>query len=362
MHALVSRFRPYFFYAGLFSLAINLLLLVPPLYMLQVFDRVITSRSQETLIALSAAAAVGLLFMALLEVVRGRLLAAAGIALDRMLGPRVLEGLLGRLAGNDFSSGLRDVNTLRSFFVGTGVLAMLDAPWLPFFLLIIFLFHPLLGFIALGGAILMCLLAFLNERFARRPLARVASEGRRAGRFIDMSARNTEVISALGMLPAVTRRWSAMNDAVLREQVAASAVGARFSGWTKFARQLIQSAMLAAGAWLVLEQHVSAGIMIAATILLGRALAPVEMVVASWRGLVDARAAWRRLDDLLTKNPPAEPSTDLPAPAGRLEAEGVAFKIAERLIIRGASFRLAPGEALGIIGHPAISASDITVI
>ena len=359
MRELVTRFRPYFLYAGLFSLAINVLLLVPPLYMLQVFDRVITSRSQETLLALTAAALVALTLMALLEVLRARLLAMAGIALDRMLGPRVLEGLLGRLAGSEFANGLRDVNTLRSFLVGTGILAIFDAPWLPFFLLIIFLFHPLLGVIALAGAIAMCLLAFLNERFARQPLERVQAQGRRASRFIDMSSRNTEVISALGMLPAVTRRWAQLNDAVLREQVQASAVGARFSGWTKFARQFIQSAMLAAGAWLVVEQHVSAGVMIAATILLGRALAPVEMVVASWRGLVEARAAWKRLDELLTKNPPAEPSTDLPVPAGRLDVEGVVFKLGDKLIIRGAAFWLAPGEALGIIGPSASGKSTL---
>ena len=359
MRELVARFRPFFLYAGLFSLAINLLLLVPPLYMLQVFDRVITSRSQETLTALTIAAVVALGLMALLDVVRARLLAAAGIALDRMLGPRVLDGLLGRLAGSEFANGLRDVNTLRTFLMGSGVLAIFDAPWLPFFLLIIFLFHPLLGVIALAGAIVMCLLAFLNERFARGPLARVHAEGRRAGRFIDMSARNTEVISALGMLPAVTRRWARLNDATLREQVQASAVGARFSGWTKFARQLIQSAMLAAGAYLVIEQHVSAGIMIAATILLGRALAPVEMVVASWRALVEACAAWRRVDELLEKNPPTDPGTELPAPAGKLEAETVVFKLAERIIIRGASFRLAAGESLGIIGPSASGKSTL---
>jgi ATP-binding cassette, subfamily C, type I secretion system permease/ATPase len=356
---LVARFRPYFLYAGLFSLAINLLLLVPPLYMLQVFDRVITSNSQETLIALTAAALIALGLMAFLDVLRARLLAAAGIALDRMLGPRVLEGVLNRLSGAEFANGLKDVNTLRSFLVGNGVLAIFDAPWLPLFLLIIFLFHPLLGVLALAGAISMCLLAFLNERFARRPLERVQAEGRRAGRFIDMSSRNTEVISALGMLPAVTRRWARLNDAVLREQVQAAAISGRYSGITKFARQLIQTGMLAAGAYLVVEQHVSSGVMIAATILLGRALAPVEMLVASWRSLVDARSAWLRLDELLTKNPPAEPGTDLPVPAGKLDVEGVVFRIKDQAIIRGASFRLAAGESLGMIGPSASGKSTL---
>jgi PrtD family type I secretion system ABC transporter len=356
---LVARLRPFFVYAGLFSLAINLLLLVPPLYMLQVFDRVITSRSQETLFALSVAALAALALMACLDALRARLLAVAGIALDRMLGPRVLEGLLSRLHGTDFASGLRDVNTLRSFLVGNGVMAIFDAPWLPLFILIIFFFHPLLGVIAVAGAMTMWLLAFLNERFTRRPLERVQAESRRASRFIDASARNSEVIGALGMLPAVTRRWARLNDAALREQIQATTIGGRFSSGTKFARQLIQTAMLAAGAYLVVEQHVSSGIMIAGTILLGRALAPVEMLVASWKGLVEARAAWKRLNELLTKNPAAAPATDLPVPAGRLDVERVAFSLKDRAIIRGASLGLAPGESLGIIGPSASGKSTL---
>ena len=322
--------------------------------MLQVFDRVIGSRSEETLIALTAATLGAIALMAFLDAVRTRLLAAAGIALDRRLGPQVLDGLLGRLSGADFVHGLRDVNTLRGFLTGSGVLALFDAPWLPFFLLIIFLFHPLMGAIALTGALAMWLLAFLNERFSRGPLERVQGEGRRAGRFIDMSSRNAEVIGALGMLPAVTQRWAQLNDAVLREQRQASVVGGRFAGLTKFSRQLIQMAMLAAGAWLVLQEHVTAGVMIAATILLGRALAPVEMLVAGWRSLVEARAAWRRLAELLTAHPPAEPGTELPVPHGRIEVEQTSLKVIKRV-----SFRLAEGESLGIVGPSASGKSTL---
>src|SRR3954466_465181 len=351
MRELVSRLRPYFAYAALFSLAINLLMLAAPLYMLQVFDRVISSRSEETLLALTAAALAALGAMALLDVVRSRLLASAGMALDRRLGPRVLEGVLGRVSAADFTPGLRDVNALRGFLGGSGVMALFDAPWLPIFLLVIFLFHPLLGVIALAGALVMCLLAYLNERLARPPLERAQAEGRRAARYIDAAVRNTEVISALGMLPALTRRWERLNDAVLSEQMLAARLGGRFSGWSKFVRQALQTAMLAAGAWLVVNQHVSAGVMIAATILLGRALAPVEMLVAGWRSLVEARGAWRRLAKLLDK-PPAVAATELPAPLGRLAVEGVGFSYpgSQRVFLRGVSFSLAAGESLGIIG------------
>jgi len=361
---LVFRFKRLFVYAGLFSLAINLLLLVPPLYMLQVFDRVLTSRSGETLAMLSVAAIGALLVMALLEVVRARLLAAASVALDRNLGPRVLDGLLAqtaRLSGAAHLNGLRDVAALRSFLAGPGLRTLLDAPWLPFFLLVIFLFHPLLGALALAGALAMVMLAWLNERLSRGPLERAQAEARRAGRFIDASVRNAEVVNALGMLPAVTRRWQTLNDAALVEQLRAVGVGGTFAGWTKFTRQFIQIAMLAAGAYLVVTQEVTAGVMMASTILLGRALAPVETLVAGWRGMVEARSAWARLDQLLKATPVAEPGTQLPAPAGKVQVEQLVFgfRPGVRPVLRGVSFALEPGEALGLIGPSASGKSTL---
>ena len=362
MRALVARLRPFFFYAGLFSLVINVLLLVPPLYMLQVFDRVLASRSAETLAVLSVAAVVALLIMAILDVLRARLLAAAGAVLDRMLGPSVIDGLLAqtaKLSSAAHLNGLRDVNTLRSFLGGTGLMTLFDAPWLPFFLLVIFLFHPILGAVAAAGALLMMLLALANERLTRGPLERAQSEGRRAARFIDANVRNAEVVSALGMLPAVTRRWARLNDAALAEQGRAARVGGFFAGATKFARQLIQIAMLAAGAYLVVAQDVSAGVMIAATILLGRALAPVETLVAGWRSLVDARSAWRRLDQLLKDTPASERHTELPAPKGKLEVEKLVFGLKDKAILRSVSFKLESGEALALVGPSASGKSTL---
>ena len=362
MRDLVSRFRPYFLYAGLFSLAINLLLLVPPLYMLQVFDRVLASRSVETLAVLTLAAVVALVVMALLDVLRARLLAASGAALDRSLGPRVLDGLLAqtaRLSGGAYLNGLRDVNTLRIFLAGAGLMALFDAPWLPLFLLVIFLFHPILGIVAVVGAVAMLTLAVLNERLTRAPLERSQVEAHRAGRFIDANVRNAEVVNALGMLPAVTQRWAQLNDAALLEQMRANRIGGSLTGWTKFARQLIQLAMLGAGAFLVVAQDVTAGVMIAATVLLGRALAPVETLVAGWRSLVEAKNAWRRLHQLLTATPPAAAGTELPAPEGRVELEGVAFRLGDKVVLRGVSFKLAAGESLGLIGPSASGKSTL---
>src|SRR4051812_6143732 len=341
----------------------NLLLLAPPLYMLQVFDRVLTSRSNETLVALTLAAAIALMAMAALDLVRSYLLAALGRAIDRMVGPKVIDSLLGsaaRLGTREHAYALRDVNALRSFFSGAGILALFDAPWLPVFLLVIALFHPLLGVIALIGALTMLALAYLNERFTHRPLERAQAEGRRASRFIDTSVRNAEVVYALGMLPAVTRRWRDLNEAALAEQASATRAGAALSSSTKFARQIIQTAMLAAGAYIVIDMQVSAGVMMAATILLGRALAPVEQLVAGWRNLVEARAAWRRLTELLGKTVDAT-ATELPAPQGHLSVEKVLFGMrgVERPIIRGVSFSVTAGETLGIVGPSASGKSSV---
>src|SRR3954465_12919102 len=240
-------------------------------------------------------------------------------------------------------------------------MAVFDSPWLPIFLLLITLFHPILGATALGGAIVMVVLAFLNERLTRVPIERAQNQARQAARFIEGGTRNADVVEALGMAPALSRRWSALNEAVLREHRRANAIGAGFSSFTKFARQLIQLAMLGIGAHLVLSQHVTAGIMIAGTILLGRALAPVETLVGSWKGLVEARAAWRRLRALLNEHVQEEAGTELPAPSGALKVEQLVFRLpkAERPILRGVSFSLEAGEALGIVGPSASGKSTL---
>jgi PrtD family type I secretion system ABC transporter len=364
MRDLTARLRSLLLYAGLFSLAINLLLLAPPLYMLQVFDRVLSSRSEETLVVLTVAAVVALGFMGLLDVLRARLLVAAGVVLDRRVGPEVLAGLLAqsaKLAGAAYLNGLRDVSTLRGFLSGAGLLAVLDAPWLPLFVALIFLFHPVLGVVAFVGAVLMVALAVVNERVTRKAVDEAQGRSRRAGRFIDVNVRNAEVVAALGMLSAVTRRWQRLNDAALQEQSKVGCAFSTFSGLTKFVRQFVQLAMLAAGAFLVVSQDLTAGLMIAATIILSRALAPVETLVAGWRSLAEARGAWLRLSDLLKANVADEAHTDLPVPEGRLEVEQVSFKLkdAERPIIRGVSFALRPGEALGVIGPSASGKSTL---
>ncbi|MDP2241533.1 MAG: type I secretion system permease/ATPase [Burkholderiales bacterium] len=360
-----ARFRPYFISAAAFSLLLNLLLLVPALFMLQVFDRVLTSRSIETLMMLLVFAVGALLFMAYLDVIRSRLLTAAAVALEKLLGPRVLSEMIRRQAtpgGGEALHGLHDVNSLRAFLTGPGILALFDSPWVPIYVLVIFLFHPLLGAVAFIGALIMLALAVLNEKFARQPLEAMQLDSRKAGRFAERSIANAEVARALGMVDSLARGWETLSRNGLGNQLRASRVASVLTSITRFMRQFLQVAMLAAGAWLVIEQQATPGVMIAGTILLSRALAPVEIAIAGWKGLVDARSAYGRLDTLLSSAPRDEAVTELPAPLGALEVERVVFgfRAQDRPVIKQVSFELAAGQALAIIGPSASGKSTLS--
>jgi len=364
LHAFASRFRPYFMSAAAFSLLLNLLLLVPALFMLQMFDRVLPSRSTETLVMLLVFAVGALLFMAYLDVIRSRLLTAAAVAFEKLLGPRVLSEMIRRQAtpgGGEALHGMRDVNSLRAFLTGPGILALFDSPWVPIYVLVIFLFHPLLGALALAGALVMLALAILNEKLSRQPLEAMQLDSRKAGRFAEQSIANAEVARALGMVDSLARGWESLSRSGLGNQLQASRATSVLTSITRFMRQFLQVAMLAAGAWLVIEQQATPGVMIAGTILLARALAPVEQAIAGWKGLVDARSAYERLDRMLASTPHDEAVTELPAPLGALEVERVVFGFRgnERPVIKQVSFDLAAGQALAIVGPSASGKSTL---
>ncbi len=353
----VKQLRPFVLLAGAASLVLNLMLLMPALYMVQVFDRVFASRSVETLAMLTAITAVALALGYCMDTVRARALAWAGSALDRRLSPHALAGLLRQAAaaaGRSDTDALRDIAQLRAFLSGTGIQALLDAPWLPVFLLVIAFMHPLLGLTATIGAGLLAALAVLTATLTGELTEETLRRSRATNRHAEALARNAEVIMGMGMTPAVVSRWLSRRGELLDAQARLGATSARLSAAARIARQALQVAMLGIGAWLVIGTAASAGIMVAATILLGRALQPVEQLISGWKMLVDARGAWQRLE-ARSPGSPSDSGLALPAPTGRLEVERVVFGTAplRPALIKGVGFALQPGESLGIIGPSA---------
>lgn len=364
MQGFIRKFRTPLFYAGIFSFFDNMLVLAAPLYMLQVFDRVLTSRSIETLAMLTLVTVGALLVMLGLEVLRARLLAATSILMDVALGEKVVHGLVksaARLGSRDYAQGLRDVSVLRGFLTGNSIFALYDSPWALFFIVVIFLIHPLMGGVALTGAVLLFLVAVLNEKVTRPVIHEAGQSARKSSKFIDAAVRNAEVVSAMGMLQGVQQRWRSLNENVLSQQQVLSQYASVIISSTKFLRQLIQIAMLGTGAYLVLERHVTPGIMMAATIILSRALAPVEQAIGTWKGFVEARESWQNLSTLLADNKNDAQSMPLPAPSGQLQVERVSFMtpVSKLLIIKGVSFQLIAGEVLGVIGPSAAGKSSL---
>jgi PrtD family type I secretion system ABC transporter len=337
-----------------FSFVINILVLTSPLYMMQVYDRVLTSASGHTLLLLTALA-VGLLSIAaFLEFVRQRLLVRLGTRLDVGLS----GALFGRVISASDSGGARmqpltDLETLRAFISGNGLIALIDMPWAPIFLGIVFVVHPTLGLIALIGAAVLFTVALIGELATRNRLRGAGGHAAAATGFCEGALRNSDVIDALGMAPALTARWQTHHHQSLAAQARAADLTAGFLAVAKFVRPTLQVAMLACGAYLAIQQIISPGVMIAASILMVRSLAPVEMAIANWRYVVLARAAYRRLvSDTRTSKPDRARDLIFPRPTGRLTAESVfaAPPGHSRPIIKNVGFDLAPGESLGIIG------------
>jgi PrtD family type I secretion system ABC transporter len=355
MQEYLSRCKFFFIYAGIFSFFINLLMLAYPIYMMQLFDRVFSSRSNETLAMLSVAVVIALAVWAALEMLRSRLLVRAGVALDRMLTEPVLTGLLktSMPGGTSGASGysMRDIHTLRTFLTGPTVFAFFDAPWAPFYILIIFLFHPLFGVIATVGIGLLFTLTFLDEKFTKPVLHESQARFRVAGRFLDSSLRNGEAVNAMHMGPAVNARYRKLNDEVLSLQAIASNRAGTILATTKFLRLTMQICMLAMGAYLIIDQHTTPGIMMGATLIFGRALAPIELVTMSWKAGIEARAAYGRLRELLEVAREQRNPLELPAPQGRLSVDKLVYaRDIAKPVLKGISFELAAGEALGLIG------------
>jgi PrtD family type I secretion system ABC transporter len=341
-----------------FSLFVNVLALTSSLYMLQVYDRVLASRSGPTLLYLTLFAAACLATMALLELVRSRMLVRMGVRFDAQLSELVFQQTLN--AGRS-GQGLRDVEMLRSFVTGPTGLALLDAPWIPVYIAIVYLLHPMLGHVALAGGVLLLLLGLWNERSTRVPLAEAGAEMSAGHQFAELSARNAEVVRAMGMLPGLTKVWRRHHDLGIGLQGIASDRAGGISAVTKSMRMFLQVAILGAGAWLVIRQESTAGVMIAASIIMGRGLAPLESAIGGWRGFLLAREAYGRLVESLGGSGDAPETMALPAPKGRLVFDKVSAAPPEsrKLTVQDLSFALEPGTCLGITGPSAAGKSTL---
>lgn len=356
--------RGSFAMTGLFSLVINLLVLASPLYMMQVYDRVLTGRSFSTLIALTILVGGLLAIMGLLEMIRSRILVRVGARFDGALHERVYEVMLQQSlrSGESTDDGpLRDLRTVREFLSGQGPFALFDTPWVPIYLAVIFILHPLLGYVALGGAVLLFTLGLTNELWTRGRLTAATTAGRLSDSLVNASRRNAEVVTAMGMQGGLRRRWQLAHRRGLLQQSVASDRAGTVSAASKTIRLILQSAILGTGAALAIDQVISAGSMIAASIIMGRALAPVDQAIGNWRGFVGARAAYRRISDLLAAFPVRPEPMRLPSADSRLHVENLvgAAPGNQMPTIAGLDFDLEAGEALGVIGPSASGKSTL---
>jgi ATP-binding cassette subfamily C protein len=357
--------RGAFLSVGLFSGVINILMLTGSIYMLQVYDRVLPSRSVPTLIGLTVLVIFLFGLQGLLDFVRQRLLTRVGSTLDAELAGRVFGivvtlPLRGR-SGADGLLPLRDFDTVRGFLSGIGPTALFDLPWLPLYLGLCFLLHPWLGLIALVGAIVLFVLAILTEVLSRKPLQEAVSHASARQAQAEASRRNAESIKAMGMAAPLARRWTEVNDKYLMAQERAADASGGLGAVSKVLRFLLQSLVLGAGAWLVILDKASPGVIIAASILTSRALAPIETAIAHWKQFLAARQSWRRLGELLVAMPAEAEPMPLPAPRKSLAVEGIVVGIpgAREVIVSNVTFSLSAGDGLGVIGPSASGKSTL---
>ena len=349
---------------GWFSCVINVLMLAGPLFMLQVYDRVMTSGSIPTLIALLGLTVAVYAIIGVLELVRSRIITRIGIEIDQRIGDRIFEASLKSSIGATGSptAALRDLDTLRSFVAGPAPMTFFDIWWAPIYLLVIFGTHWMLGLSALAGCAMLLFTAYLSDTRSRAPLLESQKAAVRGMEMAETGQRNAEAIAAMGMIGAYRQRWQKLNQEALAWQVYASDILGGISSASKALRLLLQSVMLAIGAALALKGEISSGSIIAATIIFGRALAPVEQVITHWRSSLKAYDGYKKLEALLAIVPPTARTMAMPNPKGHLEVSGlrVAAPNGKQIILNNVSFHVSPGQMLAVIGPSASGKSSLT--
>ncbi len=365
IRAAFAESRRLFIACALFSCAVNLLMLTGPLFMLQVYDRVLTSRSEATLLTLVGIVAFLFLMMGILDHARGRVMARVGARMQVTLDARVLRAMLDRAVAPSErarpATGLRDLEAMQRFASGSGPFAFFDAPWTPIFLFALFTFHWMLGLLAVFSGLLLLVIALLNQLGTAKLQNEAGEAAARSAHYVEQMRAGSETVQGLGMHGAVVSRSRALRDEQLDRTMVISDRNGLFGVTSRTLRLFLQSMMLGLGAWLAIAGQVTPGVMIAASILLGRALAPIEQAVMQWPQFQRALAARRSLASLLQETPPAPVRTALPAPRAILETQGltVAAPGAKVAAVRGASLRLEPGQAAGIAGASASGKSTL---
>jgi PrtD family type I secretion system ABC transporter len=343
-------------FAGVFSALLNLLYLAPTLYMLQVYDRVVPSRGKVTLVLLTLGVLSALAVLALLDLARSRILVRAGVRLEKHLAAAVLDAGFARAAGPSrdalVNRAMRDFDVMRQSLTGPAILALFDAPWSPLYILVSFAIHPWLGALSLGGAVILYGMAAANEAWTGERLRTASAATNTAYLSQQYSAANAEIIRALGMRQSMVRRHITEREQASQLQLGASLTGSGVNAASRFVRLGLQSMALGLAAYLAIEQKISVGAIFAASLLMGRALAPIEQLLSAWRGLGQARDAYRSLSEILRQTESAGPTTGLPRPSGGIQVERLSVSNAAQpgLILNDLSFAIARGEVVGVIG------------
>jgi PrtD family type I secretion system ABC transporter len=361
MRLLLKKWMRYFVFAGIFSLFINTLNLTFPVYMLSIYDKVLVSHSIPTLITLTVGALLALLVFALLDFLRSRLLVRAGVAIDRSLSEPVIVEMIqdaSRINTLSYREGIADISMIRNYFSGNAMFAMFDLPWVPLYLLVIYLMHPLLGWLAIGGAVVLLVLGVFQEFLTGKRFATAKAIETRSANLVSVGLRSAEVLTGMNMVRGFVDHWKKRQDQAVYLQTNAFRFSGLFTSLSMGFRVAMQVFVYGLGAYLVLQNESTVGIMIAASIITRQALNPIEQLMSTWKQTVETRGALKRLEKLFDRAD-TPTSMELPRPEGKLDAEAVTLHLANRPVLQNITFGLAPGELMGLIGPSGAGKSSL---
>lgn len=360
----IKKSKHCIWYAAIFSFFVNLLMLTPPLYMLQLYERVVTSRSEDTLFFLTLIVIFLFIMMTIFEILRSKILIIFANQIDINLSDRIYDAIFklsSRFPGRVGSQAMTDLNTIKQYMSSNGMFAFLDAPWLPVYILILFLFHPWYGYFAIVCAIILFAIALLNEKATKDGLTKSNETFKNEIRLIDMNLRNCEVINAMGMNDSLKSNWKKKHEIFLHTHSESSVKAGIYSNISKATRVTSQSLMLGIGAYLVLKMEINPGMMVAGSILLGRALAPLDILIASWKSYKNTKESYQRLDKFLDDFPVERDKLTLPDPKGQISCEAISLipPNAKQPSLISISFSLDAGDMCAIIGPSAAGKSSL---